>query len=171
MRSAFIILIFAAAAFAAYWMMLRPVLRQWRAFDEFYRALDAVEATLWFRIRMALKGLKTQLLSALLIIAPTLLAILQAIQALDLHTIITALTPDRYDYLVPAFVAMIFPALGALQLYLRSISNTPMGSPVPEAPPESPTTPVAIEVPTVESKPDAVVVVEGPKVEDIKLKE
>jgi hypothetical protein len=128
-----------SGAFAAYWFMLRPMLRQWAAFKPYYQQLDAHEAGLWLRVRMSVKGLKTVLWARFLTLAGLLLTALQAIDGVDL----TSLLPEIPIYaftLTPAMYVplIVLPAIGYVTETLRKVSNTPVGSPLPQPAPDLP---------------------------------
>lgn len=141
--------------FAAYWFLLRPMFRQWAAFKPFYDKLDAVEATGTFKLRMSIKGLKTVLIARFVMLASILLPILQMAGSIDLTGF---LPPIHYgEMVVPATVyvpTMVVPLLSALMEFMRRVSTTPTGSPVPEQV-------TVTEVPTVEGKPDVVIETAG----------
>lgn len=143
------IFVLLAAGFAVYWFMVRPILRQWSTFKGLYDTLDRVEATLWFRIKMSLKGLRTILLARFLVIAPVLLFVLDFVGSID----VAVWLPPKYMPYAPLILALV----GFMNERLRRASTTPAEMPVMSED-------AVVEVPTVSGVPDVAVVSAGPDV-------
>jgi hypothetical protein len=145
------VLVLLAGAGAVYWFMLRPMLRQWAEFKPFYDTLDEVGARWTFKVRMALKGLKTVLWAMFLMIAPGVLTILELLGSIDISALLDVVIPEKYAWAKTAVATVLISAIGYITLQLRLATTTPVEQPVPiEAP---------IEVPTVEGKPDVEIMV------------
>jgi hypothetical protein len=149
MTTALTFLILALAAFAVYWFMARPMLAQQEQFRDFYKALDDVEATFGFKLRMVFKGFKQKLWAWFLIIVPIVVSALQMIGDID-QTLYVSFLPQKVQPLVPLFVTLI----GIVNLQLRKYSTTRDGAPIPTD------APTMVMVTTVAGKPDVEMVVE-----------
>lgn len=130
MRILATLVIVAGGLFAAYWYMLRPVLKQRAEFADLYAKLDELEAPLMDRVRLTFKGLKTWLINMAVVICGVIAAVLPMIEGGDLSWLPSlkigplTLTPQTYG-------PLLFSALGAINLYLRTITTTELGEPVP----------------------------------------
>jgi hypothetical protein len=144
-----VIFVCAGAAAAVWWFMIMPVMRQGERYGEFYDTLKAVDATPWYRFRMRIKGLKMELFSSFLIIAPILITALEWI----VDTPVLSMLPPKVQESWPLIVAVI----GIIIKFLRGATTTPPGQPVQPYVSE-------VYVPTVDGTPDAALLMRGPQV-------
>lgn len=137
--------VLAASGFAMYWFLWRPVTQRKETYHEFFKALEDVNATPWFKFRMLFKGLKVELWSNFWIIAPLIISALQMVESIPQFFYLSFL-PEPVQAAAPAFIS----AISMVTAYLNRQRSTPVGSPVPEAP-------TAIDVPTNAGSPDVVI--------------
>lgn len=125
---------------ALYWLIVRPILRR-------YWALEDVECDLLTRLRLALKGIKTRLFSALLGIAGVALPVLSVMTDTDL----SAFLPDIFGIPAAFYQWALLAGIGWITNRLRQATTTPVGqtdlalAPTVVAPPLVPDTPPKAE--------------------------
>lgn len=134
------------SAFVIYWFLWRPVMQRKESYYEFYKALDDVNATTFFKFRMLFKGLKQELWANALIILPMIAMALEWADAIPPFIKL----PFLPEWAQPGSPGLL-TAVGFITKYLNNMRSTPAGSPVPEAP-------TSIDVPTVQGAPDVVIV-------------
>lgn len=114
-NTAIIVLSLVALA-ALYWFIVRPILRR-------YWALDDIDAGLMTRLRLALKGMKTKLLSWLLGIAGVALPVLSFAGDVDLSKFL----PDIGGIPASTYQYGILALIGWATNALRNATTTPVG--------------------------------------------
>jgi putative chitinase len=119
---ALIVLLLAAAA---YWFLLRPIMRRLAVLQDFYARADALELSLVDRVRLALKGMRTLLWGRFVALAGVAIGLLQLFDITDFTTLLQPV------YGVPAAVyvpLLLSPVIGWVTNKLRTISNTAAGA-------------------------------------------
>lgn len=149
MQAALIVGAFLVAAGAIGWLVVIPLYRQWQRYVQLYETLEAVDANPWYRFVMSIKGMRSRMWNVLLVVLPALVTVLDWIVSAPLLPII----PAKYQQHWPLLISFI----GLVNFYLRSITTTPEGSPVPPAV-------VDLKVPTPPTQPDIEVTMAGPTV-------
>lgn len=135
---AFRVALFLLVAVALYWFVARPILRRlW--------ALNAVEADLLTRLRLALKGVKTKLFSWLLGIAGVALTILGAAEGIDW----SAFLPDIFGIPASIYQYAILGLIGWAVNTLRNATTTPVGQTDLALAPSVASPPIAPDIPVV----------------------
>lgn len=132
MRTIAFTLIACGGLFSAYWFLLRPILKMRAEFKDVFDALDRREASLWLKIRMSVKGLKTRLLNMALVITGLALAGISMVEGGDLSWLPTVTLPVVGIAVTPStYGPVLLSGIGALNVYLRNISTTEVGEPLP----------------------------------------
>lgn len=105
-----------AALAALYWFIVRPVIRR-------YLALDGIDSDFMTKVRIALKGMKTKLLSWFLGIAGVALPVLDYAGGLNL----ASLLPDIGGFPASTYQYGILLVIGWITNALRNATTTPVG--------------------------------------------
>src|SRR5262245_59481414 len=114
MRAALLILFLIVATGSAYILLVRPMLRQARSLQDFWRTADAFELSVWQKIKVFFDGLKIKLL-ARIVWVPALITTLydkftEICASCDLSPI-TAHLPEAIQGWLPLISAIAVPIL------------------------------------------------------------
>lgn len=157
MRIFLTLFVLAAAGAAIYWFMVRPLRKQWEEYRRLHSTLTAVDATLWFRIKMSMKGLRTILFNYLIIITSATLTALELIGSTSIVELLPAIDLGPVHVTPGQYIMLLNTLCGWINVRLRMVTNTAVGSPVETAE-------AVVEVPTVQGKPDVAIVSQGVEV-------
>lgn len=110
-----VLMIFLLTCFAAtYVFLLRPILRRWSVLAEFWESTDAIETSVFGKVRELFDGLKIKLLARLLWVPGIIVAgydyALPYITGLDI-TPITAVLPGWMASALPIAAPILVPIL------------------------------------------------------------
>lgn len=157
MRAAATIFVLVAAGAAVYYFMIMPLRKQWADYRSLHSTFTAVDATLWFRVKMSMKGLRTILFNYGIVITTFTLEALELIGSISIVGILPAIDYPPIHVTPEQYLMVISGVCSWINVRLRMVTNTPVGSPVE-------TVEAVVEVPTVPGKPDVAIVSAGTEV-------
>lgn len=157
MRVAATLFVLLAAGVAVWWFMIRPLRKQWAEYHTLHSTLSDVDATLWFRIKMSMKGLRTILFNYGIIITSATLTALELIGSTSIVEILPAIDIGSMHVTPGQYIMLLNTVCGWINVRLRMATNTAVGSPVDAAE-------AVVEVPTVQGMPDVAIVSSGTEV-------